>query len=109
MGQEDRQVISSQAGVAESVEWEMEDPEDLTLPRPYTVSDCIAVKDLAVELGVNRTTLRRYVQRENFDIVWIRRPDTNWQLTMALTPDEAQRVRTLRSEQGFTGQIVRKE
>lgn len=109
MGQEDRTVIPGQPGITRAVEWEMEDPEEDAIPRPYTVSDCIAVKDLAVELGVNRTTLRRYVQRENFDIVWIRRPDTNWQLTMALTPDEAQRVRTLRSEQGFMGQIVRKE
>lgn len=63
----------------------------------------VTLKDLAIELGIDRSNLRKYVLKNGFRPTKIRRRSSQSQLTLALTEAEAEVVRALRISQGFGG------
>ena len=63
--------------------------------------DFVSLKNLATELGMDRSHARRYVHKLGIDPHKRRTPDSGNQLTLALTSDEAELVRQKRREEGF--------
>jgi len=63
--------------------------------------DYILLKDLAKELGIDRSNARRYVLKTGFSMLKVRTPESRGQLTLALTPEDAEAVRELRQSQGY--------
>lgn len=61
----------------------------------------VSIKQLADELGLDRSNMRKYVIKHGFNLVNIRTADSRGQLTLALTADDAEAVRALRESQGF--------
>lgn len=61
----------------------------------------VSLKQLATEVGMDRSHARRYVLKLGITPHKRRTPDSANQLTLVLTQEEADRVRSLRSEQGF--------
>src|SRR5205823_3278953 len=68
------------------------DPE----PKEY-----ISVKSLAPKLGLDRSNARKYILRLRIEPHKRRTPDSRGQLTLAVSPAEAERILTTRQEQGF--------
>lgn len=60
------------------------------------ISDYVLVKDLAEELGVDRSVLRRWILRRGFEPIKVRAPGTAGQLALALSWEEADEVREQR-------------
>ncbi len=63
--------------------------------------DYVSLKELAKELGIDRSGLRRYVLKSGIVPVNIRTADSRSQLTLALHVDDAEAIRQLRQKQGF--------
>jgi hypothetical protein len=63
----------------------------------------VSLKSLAVELGLDRSNMRKYVLKAGVTPHKRRTPDSAGQLTLAVTSDEADSIRTRRREQGFLG------
>lgn len=61
----------------------------------------VTLTQLASELGLDRSNMRKYVLKHGFSPVRIRTPRSRGQLTLALTLDEAETIRELRQSQGF--------
>ena len=61
----------------------------------------VTLKELAAELGLDKSNVRKYVLRQGFVPVSIRTGDSANQATLALTPEDAEAVRALRIKQGF--------
>jgi len=69
--------------------------------------DCVTLKELAQEFGLDRSNVRRYVLGAGFEPVRVRTPESRGQLTLALTMEDAEAVRELRNREGFIkSQIV---
>lgn len=68
------------------------------------MSDYVSLKQLAEELGLDRSNMRKYVIKHGFTPVAIRLPETRGQLTLALSKEEAELVKEMRRRQGFIGQ-----
>lgn len=66
----------------------------------------ITLMNLANELGMDRSNIRKYVLKNGFSPVRIRTPESEGQLTLALTKEDAESVRILRQQQGFGSQVV---
>lgn len=64
-------------------------------------NEFVSLKQLAAEIGMDRSHARRYVLRLGITPHKRRTPDSANQLTLALTQEEANRVRSQRREQGF--------
>jgi len=62
----------------------------------------ISLTELANELGLDRSNMRKYVLKHGFSPVRIRTADSRSQLTLALIPDDAESVRALRQNEGFS-------
>lgn len=62
----------------------------------------VTIQELANELGMDRSSLRRYVLKNGFTPVSIRGQDSRGQLTLAFTSEDAEAVRALRTKQGFS-------
>ena len=61
----------------------------------------VSLKQLAKELGMDRSHARRYVRRLGFTPQKMRRPDSQNQLTLAVSIPEAELIRGKRREEGF--------
>jgi hypothetical protein len=66
-----------------------------------SVEEFISLKQLAAELGLDRSNARKYVLKSGVRPHKRRRPDSGSQLTLALTVEEADRIRAKRQEEGF--------
>ena len=64
-------------------------------------NEFVSIKQLAEELGMDRSHARRYVLKLGLEPQKRRTADSGSQLTLTLTDDEAQLVRNKRGEQGF--------
>ena len=62
----------------------------------------VSLHQLAREFGIDFSFLRKYVLREGFTPVKIRLPEGKSQLMLALTRDDADKLRLLRETQGYT-------
>lgn len=67
-----------------------------------THKDVVLLKDLANEFGLDRSNMRRYAIKNNFELLKVRTPDSRGQPTLALTPEDAEAIRQLRQSQGYT-------
>jgi len=63
----------------------------------------VSLKQLAVELGLDRSNTRKYVLKSGIQPHRRRTPDSGGQLTLALTAEEAEGIRSKRREEGFLG------
>src|SRR5271157_2737812 len=63
--------------------------------------DFVSLKQLAGELGMDRSHARRYILRLGFTAHKRRTPDSQNQLTLAVTIPEAELIRGKRREGGF--------
>jgi len=64
-------------------------------------SEFVTLAQLAIEFGLHRTNVQKYVRRHGFSPIMVRTPESRRQLTLALTADEAEAVRELRQTEGF--------
>lgn len=65
------------------------------------MEEFVSLKQLAIELGMDRSNTRKYVLKSGFRPHKRRTPDSGGQLTLALTLEEARRIRAKRQEEGF--------
>ena len=65
------------------------------------MKEFVTVKDLAAELGLERSTLRKYILKNGFKPHNERPPESRGQATLALTMEEADAVKALRTSQGW--------
>lgn len=63
--------------------------------------DYIILNDLADELGLDRSNLRKYLAQKNITPLKVRDPQRNNQAVSALTLEDAEFVRQERKRQGF--------
>ncbi len=61
----------------------------------------VSLKDLASELGLDRSNMRKYVMKAGIQPHKRRTPDSGSQLTLVVTPDEADFVRQKRQDEGY--------
>ena len=66
-----------------------------------TMENLIPLRTLAEELGMDRSHLRRYVKRLGIEPGRTRTKDSRNQITLAITPSEANYVRNERHRAGF--------
>ena len=66
----------------------------------------IALRDLASDIGMDHSHLRRYVLKLGIEPERIRTPESRNQLSLAVTDAEADLIRRRRKEGGFTGTPV---
>jgi hypothetical protein len=67
------------------------------------MSDFITLKNLAAELGIDKSNLRKYILEKiaEVQLVKIRTPETHRQLVSALSLEDAEIVRQFRAKLGF--------
>jgi len=75
------------------------------------MDEYLSIKELAAEMGMDRSHARRYVLNLGIEPVKRRTPDSGGQPTLTVSVDEADFIRRTRKEQGFlgTGQTVSTE
>jgi len=61
----------------------------------------VTLKDLAQELGLDRSNLRKYVLSHGFEFAQVRTPESRGQMTLALTTEDAETIREMRAREGF--------
>jgi hypothetical protein len=61
----------------------------------------VTVAQLATELGLDRSSMRKYVHKQGFSPSKIRTKESRGQLTLALSENDAETIRELRQSQGF--------
>ena len=69
----------------------------------------VSVKQLARELGLDPSNTRKYVLAQGFSFLKQRTPDSHGQLANVLTKEDAEAIKALRQEQGFTGSVIANE
>lgn len=69
------------------------------------MEEFVSLKQLAGELGLDRSNTRKYVLKSGVRPHKRRTPDSGSQLTLALTMEEAERIRAKRREEGFLGSV----
>ena len=67
------------------------------------MEEFVSLKQLAAELGLDRSNTRKYVLKSGVRPHKRRTPDSGSQLTLALTMEEADRIRAKRRDEGFLG------
>jgi len=65
------------------------------------MSDYVPLRDLAAELGVDRSGLRKWVLRQDVEIVRVRTAASKGQKTLAVSVEDADALRALRDSEGF--------
>jgi hypothetical protein len=65
------------------------------------MEQAVTLRELAVELKMHPTNLRKYALARGFDFLRVRTEASRHQLTLALSPSEADRLRQLRKAEGF--------
>jgi len=77
---------------------------ELCRTRNFDVSDeYVSVKQLASEIGMDRSHARRYVLAVGIEPVKRRTPDSGGQLSLTVSAREAEFIRQTREQQGFLG------
>jgi hypothetical protein len=71
-------------------------PSSSAMPNDY-----VSLKQLSDDLGMDRSHARRYVLRHGIQPHKRRTPDSQSQLTLAVTVQEAEAIKTKRREEGF--------
>ena len=66
------------------------------------MSEFVLLKNLAEEFGLDRSSIRRYVLKNNFEPLKVRTIGSRGQLILALTTEDAESVREMRRMQGYT-------
>ena len=66
-------------------------------------SDVVVLKDLASELEMDRSHLRRFVLGLNIDPFFVRTQESRNQATLAVSVEEAEKIRSARIRAGFLG------
>jgi hypothetical protein len=61
----------------------------------------VLLKDLARELGLDKSNTRKYVLKAGFSFLKVRTPEGRGQLTLALAVEDAETIRELRQSQGY--------
>ena len=61
----------------------------------------VTIGELAAELGIDRSTLRRFAIKNGFTMSKTRTRETRNQLTLAFTPEDAEAIREMRQRQGL--------
>ena len=67
------------------------------------MTNYISLKQLATELNMDRSGLRKYILQHGFTPQNLRTADSRNQLALVLTGEEAETIRELRTRQGFGG------
>ena len=62
----------------------------------------VTLADLAQELGLDRSNMRKYAIKHGFTLLSIRTKQSGNQLTLALSREDADAIRALRESQGFS-------
>ena len=62
----------------------------------------VTLKELAQEFGQHRSNFRKYILDAGFTFIKVRTPESRNQLTLALSEEDAEAIRGLREQQGFT-------
>lgn len=65
-------------------------------------NDYVALKDLAAELGMGPSSMRRYVKRLDIPTERRRTPNSRNQTTLTVTLEDAEYIRNKRQSEGFT-------
>ena len=65
------------------------------------MSDYVTLKQLAEEFNIDRSNIRRFILSLGITAAKIRTQDSRQQLTLAVTPSEADRIRATRKAAGF--------
>lgn len=73
-----------------------------TPPQDTTDFDYVLLSDLADEIGMDRSHLRRYAIKNDIELLKIRTPQTQNQKTLVVTTEDAELIKLLRSKEGFT-------
>ncbi|MFH1486719.1 MAG: hypothetical protein ABIH46_11665 [Chloroflexota bacterium] len=66
----------------------------------------VSVKQLSQELGLDSSNTRKYVLSQGFSFLKQRTPDSRGQLANVLAKEDAEAIKALREEQGFSGNVV---
>lgn len=66
------------------------------------MDDYVTIKELAEIIGLDKSNARKYVIDNGFEFDKIRTPETQNQLTLVLTTEQAEQVKQLRLSHGFT-------
>ena len=69
------------------------------------MSDYISLKQLAQELGLDRSNMRKYVLSKGLSPLRVRTPESKGQLTLALTLEDADSIRDWRAKEGFCSNV----
>lgn len=68
----------------------------------------ITLGELAVELGLDRSNLRKFAVKNGINMTKTRTIETRGQLTLAFTPEDAEAIRELRQTMGFVQSEARR-
>jgi len=71
-----------------------------------TNTNYVSMKELANEIGLDRSNMRKYVLQQGFSWLKVRTKDSGGQLVNALTREDADAIIELRKSQGFTNNPV---
>ncbi len=64
-------------------------------------TEYITLAAIAEELGMDRSRLRRYAIKNNFVPFMVRTPESQWQKTLALSPEDAEALIQTRTNEGY--------
>jgi len=67
--------------------------------------DYVSLKELAQELDLDRSNLRKYALKKGFDLIRVRTPDSRGQPTLALSAADAESLREARESDGYNHQF----
>jgi len=65
------------------------------------MQEYVTLRELADEFGLDRSNARKYVLKLGFTPVRVRTQDSNNQLTLAFTIEDAEAIREIRGSQGY--------
>ena len=71
-----------------------------------TEQEFTSIKELAYQLGMDRSHARRYILKLGYTFHKRRTPDSGGQLTLCVSTPEAEEILALRADQGFTASTV---
>lgn len=64
-------------------------------------TEYVLLKDLAAELGLDKSNARKYIMKAGISMFKVRTPESRGQLTLALSPEDAETIREMRQSQGY--------
>ena len=73
-----------------------------TQTQDTTTFNYVLLSDLADEIGMDRSHLRRYAIKNDIELLKVRTPQTQNQKTLVVTVEDAELIKDLRSKSGYT-------